>query len=224
MVDNSEIIEQSGALKLLTDKDRMMLEKSGRKLGSTLCGVLRHHPEEIGVAMDKQAWVNVDELIHKFNAYNSRKKFYLSLPVLMELVRTDDKQRYGLKGAGTEMMIRCRQGHSIPWLEMDYRVEVPTGILYHGTITTYLDSIMDKGLLPMERQKVHLSRDIPTAKKVAARRWSKGTPVILRVDTPQMVSDGVTFYLADNDVWLTDYVAPKYLTFLMKADDNILHK
>lgn len=218
MVDNSEVIEKTGALKYLTDRDLEMLQKTGRKLGSTLCMVLRHQPEHIGVAMDKQAWVNVDELIRKFNEYNSGRKFYLSLPVLMELVRTDDKQRYGLRQMGTNLMIRCRQGHSISWLEMDYREEIPPQILYHGTITTYLDSIMDKGLLPMERQKVHLSKDISTAKKVAARRSSKGNPVILQVNTALMTADSVSFYLADNDVWLTDYVDPKYLMLLTRVE------
>lgn len=212
MVDNQEIIEKTGALKHLTEKDLEMLRKNGRRLGSALCNVLRHHPERIGVAMDKQAWVDTDELIYKFNEYHHSKKFYLSLPVLMEVVRIDDKQRYGLRQMGTSLMIRCRQGHSIPWLEMDYREEIPPEILYHGTITTYLDSIMEKGLLPMERQKVHLSKDIPTARKVARRRKSKGIPIILQVDTALMAKDGVIFYLADNDVWLTDYVDPKYLT------------
>lgn len=214
MIDNTEIIKKTGALEYLTDKDLEMLKKNGRRLGSALCRVLRHHPESIGVAMDKQAWVNIDELIYKFNEYHSGKKFYLNLPVLMELVRTDDKQRYGLREMGTNLMIRCRQGHSIPWIEMDYREEVPPEILYHGTITTYLDSIMDKGLLPMKRQKVHLSKDIQSAKKVAARRGSKGNPIILQVNTALMAADGVTFYLADNDVWLTDYVDSKYLLFL----------
>lgn len=211
MIDNTKIIEQTGALKHLSEKDREMLKKHSNKLGSTLCGILRHYPERIGLSMNKQAWVSVNDLIPKFNSFYCNKKFYLSLPVLMEVVRTDDKQRYGLKDSGTNLMIRCRQGHSIPWLEMDYREEIPPDILYHGTISTYLDSIMEKGLLPMDRQKVHLSQDIPTAKKVAGRRRSKGNPVLLQVNTAQMAADGITFYLADNDIWLTDHVDSKYL-------------
>lgn len=214
MVDNMEIIEQTGALKHLSKADKEMLSKCSRKLGSTLCGVLRHNPESIGIAMDKQGWVNAGELIKKFNAYYHNKKFYLSMPVLMEVVRTDDKQRYGLKGIGSNLMIRCRQGHSIPWLEMDYQEVAPPDVLYHGTITTFLESIMDEGLRPMSRQKVHLSKDIPTARKVAERRHGKGTPVILQVDAAQMAADGMTFYLADNGVWLADSVAPKYLALI----------
>ena len=214
MIDNTDLIEQTGALERLSDDDRAMLAKCGRRLGSTLCCVLRHSPEKIGVSMDKQGWVNVSELIEKFNISNHGKKIYLSMPVLMEMVRTDNKQRYGLKKEGADLMIRCRQGHSIPWLEMDFRKIDPPAVLYHGTITAFLDSIMTEGLKPMSRQHVHLTWDISTAMKVAQRRKSQGKPVILEVDAGAMAADGITFYLSDNDVWLTDCVPPKYLTEL----------
>lgn len=221
---NMEMIKQTGALKCLSKSDQEMLKKNRAKLGSTLCSVLRHHPERIGVSMDLQAWVNAGELIRKFNEFYHDRKFYLSLPVLMEVVHTDDKQRYGLKGTGPNLMIRCRQGHSIPWLEMDYRQEIPPEILYHGTIRTYLDSILEQGILPMERQKVHLSRDIPTAQTVAKRRKSKGQPIILQVNTARMAADGVVFYLAENGVWLTDYVDPKYVSLGAYTADGTIHE
>lgn len=212
MQDNFQIIEQTGALNNLRPKDLDMLKKCDSKLGSTLCGILRHHPEGIGVTMDKQGWVDVNELIEKFNSFYCQKRYYLTLPVLMEVVRTDNKQRYGLKGQMPNLMIRCRQGHSIPWIEMDFRQETPPDVLYHGTILPFLDAIMKEGLRPMTRQKVHLSVDVPTAQKVANRRSSQGKTVILMVDTEQMAKDGIVFYLSDNDVWLTDHVPPKYLS------------
>lgn len=219
MADNTEIIEKTGALKLLTEKDRQMLKKYGSKLGSSVCFVLRHHPEKIGVAMDKKAWVSVDELICKFNEHNSRKNFYLSLPVLMEMVRTDNKQRYGLMVLKEELRIRCRQGHSIPWLEMDYREEMPPEVLYHGTVDGFLDSIWAQGLLPMERQKVHLSRDSSTALTVAKRHHEYGQPVVLKVDAKRMKEEGFVFYLSENNVWLADRILPEYLTILESTDE-----
>lgn len=212
MIDNTKMIERADALNNLTEEDRKMLKRYGDKLGGRVCGVLRHHPEDIGVAMDLQAWVGAAELIEKFNAAYSDRKYYLSLPVLLEMVRTDEKQRYGLKWEGNTLMIRCRQGHSIPWLEMDYRVETPPEILYHGTIETFLPSILREGLKPMERQKVHLSWDIPTARRAAERRRQTGQPVLLRVDAGKMAADGAVFYLADNDVWLADHVCPEYIS------------
>lgn len=63
----------------------------------------------------------------------------------------------------------------------------------------------------MKRQKVHMSRDIPTARRAAGRRRQMGQPVILKVDAGRMAADGAVFYLADNDVWLADHVATEYI-------------
>ena len=209
---NLEIIEQTKALEALREKDLDMLKKCGSKLGSTLCGILRHHPTGIGVSMDKQGWVNVKELIEKFNAFYCKKKYYLTLPVLMEVVRTDNKQRYGLDGQLENLVIRCRQGHSIPWIEMDYRQVTPPEVLYHGTISNVLEPIMKEGLRPMSRQKVHLSVDVATAQNVANRRSSQGKTIILQVEAGAAAKDGIIFYLSDNCVCLADNVPPKYIS------------
>ena len=43
---------------------------------------------------------------------------------------------------------------------------IPPEILYHGTATKFLESIREKGILKRNRQYVHLSSDIETAKNV----------------------------------------------------------
>lgn len=55
---------------------------------------------------------------------------------------------------------------------------------------------------------MHISSDIKTALKVGKRH---GKPVVLILDTLKMYLDGVKFYISDNDVWLCDYVNPKYI-------------
>lgn len=212
MLDNMPVIEQTGALKNLTEQDLKMLEQYSQRIGSNLCQILRHDPERIGVHMEKNgAWVQVNELILKFNQYNTSKKIYLNLPVLMEIVRTDTKQRYGLKMTRAGLKIRCNQGHSIPWIEMDYKVEIPPEILYHGTSRGFLDSIMKTGLQSMARQKVHLSVDYETAVSVGNRKRKNGPLVVFQVDAGQMARDGGKFYLSENDIWMADEVPSKYL-------------
>lgn len=212
MIDNSKVIAQTNALEHLTEEERLMIKRSETKLGGRICKVLRHAPEMIQLSMDLQGWVSAMELIEKFNSNFQRPGFFLTLPVLMELVRIDSKQRYGLKWEGDRLMIRCNQGHSIPWLEMDYKEGTPPEILYHGTGLKALDAILKEGLRPMERQKVHLSWDIDTARQVAGRWKNQGVPVILQIDTAAMVRDGHVFYLSENDVWLTDLVPAEYLS------------
>ena len=196
----------------LTAENRKMLDKYGREIGAKLCYALRHDPQKVDLDMDqKGAWVSVKQLISNFNEYNVHKPFRLSLPILMELVKTDSKLRYGLKMKGQEVYIRCNQGHSIPWIEMDFEIAQPPEYLYHGTSEGFLSDIMSEGLKPMQRQKVHLSWDEATAWQVGNRKKRYGNTVILKVLSGQRTRDGGVFYLSENNIWLADIIEPEYL-------------
>jgi len=86
--------------------------------------------------------------------------------------------------------------------------KIPPALLYHGTGEKYVSSIDEQGLIPKSRLYVHLSADIPTAKKVGSRH---GKPVIYTVDCAKMAEDGFKFYLSANHVWLTKVVPKEYL-------------
>ena len=65
----------------------------------------------------------------------------------------------------------------------------------------------------MTRDFVHLSKDIETAENVGMRyAKNKNKLIVLLVDTKKMLADGYKFYVAENGVWLTDHVPPKYIT------------
>ncbi|AXI47910.1 RNA 2'-phosphotransferase [Sulfitobacter sp. SK012] len=164
---------------------------------------LRHKPEEIGLALDKNAWADVDDLLLKMKKAGRK----LSRQQLEEIVATNDKQRFTLSPDGTR--IRAAQGHSF---EVDLGLEPsePPAALFHGTARSNLDSIFVSGLEAKGRSQVHLSTDETTAKKVGERH---GKAVILSVDAERMHNDGFLFYRADNGVWLTDRVPRDYLGF-----------
>lgn len=61
----------------------------------------------------------------------------------------------------------------------------------------------------MRRRHVHLSPDVDTAVTVGRRR---GQPIVLRVDAAALHRAGHRFFVADNGVWLTDFVAPTSLS------------
>ena len=124
---------------------------------------------------------------------------------LLEIVATNNKKRYEFNDDKTK--IRARQGHSVN-VNVDLRECVPPDILYHGTATRFLDSILKKGINKGTRLHVHLSPDEETAVRVGERH---GSPVVLRINARQMHDDGLKFYLSNNGVWLTDFVAPNYL-------------
>ncbi len=165
--------------------------------------VLRHKPEAIGIHMDSEGWVDVQELLVKCSAH----KRYINLQLLQQVVNTNDKKRFAFNHDQTR--IRANQGHTV---EVDLMLEpsVPPAYLYHGTVARFLESIQASGLKKMERQHVHLSKDLETATKVGSRR---GKPVILKVRAEDMHRDGHTFYLSNNGVWLCDAVPAGYIEF-----------
>ena len=75
---------------------------------------------------------------------------------------------------------------------------------------SFLASIRQQGLQRRNRHHVHLSRDVQTATAVGKRH---GKPVVLTVTARRMHDDGFHFYLSENNVWLTEHVAPAYLIF-----------
>jgi putative RNA 2'-phosphotransferase len=61
----------------------------------------------------------------------------------------------------------------------------------------------------MRRIGVHLSPTIELARRVALRRTSR--PVILRVDAARARMDGLKFYKAGEEIYLSGELPPKYL-------------
>ena len=162
--------------------------------------ILRHKPEAVGITLDEHGWANVDELIAAVN-----KTRNLTMDMLEEIVKSDDKMRYSFNEDKT--LIRANQGHSIP-VDVELKEVLPPLILYHGTAEKYVESIDSIGLVPKSRLYVHLSSDYDTAVKVGSRH---GEVVVYTVDTAKMLNDGHIFYISENGVWLTKAVPPQYL-------------
>lgn len=174
-----------------------------KQLSKFLSYVLRHRPDSIGLTLDAQGWVGVDELL----SAAARAGKGVTPEDLIRIMETSDKQRFALSEDGTR--IRASQGHSVT-VELGYDPVTPPETLFHGTAPQFIEAIRRDGLKPMSRHNVHLSPDRETAAKVGARR---GKPVILEVAAREMARAGMLFYQSANGVWLTDNVPPAYLIF-----------
>ena len=175
------------------------------RLSKHLCRILRWQPELIDIQLDEYGNANVDELIQKINLEGKHK---INKEILEQIVREDEKGRYAYNENHTK--IRCVQGHGID-IKGTLVDAIPPDILYHGTSTKVLNSIMAEGLKPMKRNYVHLSIDLQTARKVGIRH---GKPVILKVNCKQMVEDGYQFKIAENGVYQIKEVPPQYIQIL----------
>ena len=171
------------------------------KISKYLSRHLRHAPDRIRIQLAPGGWVPVSELL----AACQKNNFPVQLAELKEVVVQNDKKRFSLNSTGT--LIRANQGHSV---EVDLQLEpaLPPDILYHGTGSTAVESILSQGIRKMSRHHVHLSVNIQTARQVGARH---GIPAVFTVDAAAMQSNGYTFYCSANKVWLVDFVPPNYL-------------
>lgn len=166
--------------------------------------ILRHTAEKLGLPIDSQGWVSVDELL---KLCHKSKYIDIDRSVLERIVAEDSKNRYDFSKDGT--MIRANQGHSMECVKIDFVKKVPPVVLFHGTSCgDALQGINKHGIKKMKRLHVHLSENLETAQMVGRRH---GKLAVLVIDTKRMWADGIDFYLSANNVWLTDHVDPKYI-------------
>ena len=164
------------------------------KLGKFISLILRHKPETIDLKLDENGWADTKELIEKI----SKSGREIDFETLERIVNENNKKRYSFNEDKTEVNLELKE-------------VVPPAVLYHGTAFKNVESIKKEGIKKMERQHVHLSADLETAKNVATRHSSKY--VILEIDTEAMLKENYKFYLSENKVWLTDFVPSKFIKF-----------
>lgn len=186
------------------------MQSDAAKISKFLSFILRHKPEVIGLKLDAHGWASVDELIARSRAAGT----WFTRENLLRIVEISDKRRFSI--SADESHIRAAQGHSIS-VELGLSPQEPPPLLYHGTATRFIESILREGLKPQARQQVHLSIDEATARHVGQRH---GKAAILTVDALRMYVKGFKFYLADNGVWLTDQVPPEFLATSFSDADS----
>jgi putative RNA 2'-phosphotransferase len=180
-----------------------MDQKTLTDLSKFLSFVLRHQPGAIGVVLDANGWIEIEQLIEGCQTHGKP----ITREIITTIVATSPKQRFAISEDG--LRIRANQGHSIE-VDLAYNSSTPPRALFHGTVSASLPAIRSAGLKKMGRHHVHLSSDAATARIVGMRR---GTPVVLEIAAGRMHRDGHVFYLSSNGVWLTEHVPPEYIEF-----------
>lgn len=183
-----------------TIKGICMLAKEEEKISKFLSFVLRHEPQAIGIELDSSGWTDIEVLIEK-----SKNDRVLTLEDILYVVKNNKKQRFAL--SDDNKRIRANQGHSVE-VELDLPFVEPPEVLYHGTATRFLETIMSEGLKSMSRHDVHLSFKESVAITVGKRH---GEVVLLEVMAKEMYDAGYKFQCTQNNVWLTKEVPIKYI-------------
>ena len=170
--------------------------------------VLRHKPQAIGITLDAEGWVVVEELL----AAAARHGHSITREQVEEVVATNDKKRFSFSPDG--QLIRANQGHSV---EVDLGlvpVEPP-----ESALSRHRRSV--SGLDPRARTS---ARQPPSRSLIGGPRngGSRGpAPWPARGAGGRggrMHCDGHEFYRSENGVWLTETVPAEYLQF---PDDRV---
>ncbi|MFW5928386.1 MAG: RNA 2'-phosphotransferase, partial [Thermoplasmatota archaeon] len=136
------------------------LPKKYRKLSKHLSYILRHHPEEAGLELDELGFTDLNKLL---DCLEGKKYSWADKEDIEYLIKKSEKDRFEIDSD----KIRALYGYSID-VEIKDPAEPPS-LLYHGTSPRSLDSILEEGLKPMNRQYVHLSISKEEAYKVGKR-------------------------------------------------------
>lgn len=171
------------------------MSKQHAETSKFLSYVLRHEPQAIGLALDREGWADITALI----AGARQSNHALDEALIRTVVESSDKKRFAISEDG--LRIRAVQGHSTESVAITCAEKLPPEFLYHGTATRFLESILKEGLQPGERRHVHLSDDVQTATAVGQRY---GKPIVLKVEALRMYQQGFKFFQAENGVWLVD--------------------
>ncbi len=174
---------------------------SDEQISRFISGLLRHFPDQYDIEIDQNGWCGLNEIAEVIDdRYNG-----VSQQRLIEIIEGDENDRYELSNGE----LRAKYGHSI---EIDIgeetNDEIPS-ILYHGTNPDNIDSIQSKGILPMDRQKVHLSENREKARDVGKRH--SGKPVILEINASLMQKEGWDLNKRGKYTYTVEKVEPKYI-------------
>ncbi len=180
------------------------MRKTLNKISKLISYWLRHKPEEGNLTLDDFGWATIEDILVALKENGTE----FNKSDLIELSNSFDKVRWKIDK--TNNKIKATHGHSISILQ-ELEPKTPPEILYHGTATKFLESIIVQGLKSKQRQYVHLSETIDMAKEIGARH---GTPFIIEIETKKLVDNGWDFYKTEQDVWLTSEIPVKYLSFM----------
>lgn len=180
------------------------MKKEAVEISKFLSYILRHEPESINLTLDSEGWAEIDELVQLANISGNN----ITLEQIHSTVYNDKKGRFSVSSDGKR--IRAVQGHSLKTVDLKLKEITPPARLLHGTAQRFIEKINNEGLIPKERQYVHLTEDYDTAIKTGMRY---GKPVVLDINSHKMQEDGYKFYQAKNNVWLTSTVPSAYIAF-----------
>ena len=181
----------------------LMNDRELDHLGRILTGILRHFPDRYQLTIDPKGWIPLAQIVR---AINQKHPAYHWLRVvhLVAIAETDPKGRYEVR----DDRIRATYAHTVE-VDLDLPTQNIPDHLYYPVTAEEAAIVLEVGLKPVDRRKVHLSRTALDAHSAGSVRTPQ--PVILEIDAAQARADGLVIMQAGKTVFLVDAVPPQYL-------------
>lgn len=180
-------------------------------LSRQMCHALRHKPEMYGIELDDNDSCLISKLtkgLFDKNHMVTEAEFDRIFEDIVDIAK-EDTERYEIDS----LSIRAKYGHSFKTKHKREPIVPPT-LLFHGTIEKFIPSIVEEGLKPMNRDKVHLTSSYEMAIQKGSRRKTDSKLYIIFIDTIRATLEGnVKFYKESDQVFLSDPIPPQYLKF-----------
>ncbi len=190
----------------------LMNEKELNSLSRILAGALRHFPEKFGLMIDGRGWIDILSLIDAIGTGRSGFN-WLKAHHIEALVSTDPRGRYQIDGG----MIRATYGHTID-VNLDDLPIAEIDEFFYPVTEEEIDIILEGGLHPIDRKKVHLSGSVEKA--IEAGKVRTNNPLILKIDGKKAKNAGLKIYQAGKDVFITDAIDAKFISKVKESKTN----
>ena len=192
------------------------------KISKTMSWILRHGLNELGLKPDELGRIPLMILMEQ----EQMKNLGASREQILDIIKSNDKQRFRLDMINGVEMVGANQGHSkeigdkIDNDKLMEKITVPVDLCVHGTYSNVIDEIKKSGLKRMTRSHIHFASGYSDNKKIISGARTD-TNVFIELDMTKAMEDGITFYLSSNGVILSDgidgIIEPKYFK-------NIIYK
>jgi len=181
-----------------------MSDREVKKLSSIVIGILRHFPQQFEIKLDKHGWGDIEAIADAIR--NRIDRFYWVRKKHIEAIAlTDEKGRYQIKNG----KIRATYAHTIE-VDLSDLPKAEIDELYYPVTEEEVDIVLEQGLFPTDRNKVHLSGSIEKA--MEAGRIRTENPVLLKIDAKRAMEDGVDIRRAGRDVYIANEIGAKYIS------------
>lgn len=170
------------------------------RLISTMAFALRHDPAHFDLELDDEGWTSFENLIFAIRFERYEWAYLDEFQIRATIAGMD---RFEVRDG----RIRAVYGHSIALVKPP-AVAAPPSVLFHGTASENVPSILQHGILRMRRRFVHFSTDYDW---VVDFLCDKPTWTIFAIHTPPVLEAGVTFRKANHHVWLAECMEPRFV-------------